>query len=304
MAKATKNPATVALDTEFAKPLSGNVTAARPKCRERSVTVPVRVVDVLFLDEGEPTAPAIVFIHGIPGSVDWFAAAAERMTAAFRVIRVDMHELGADGDFSAAARVAPLITLMDDLDLTDVTAVGHSFGAEIALELAAVSHRVARVVVVGQAPDYQAARIPTAAKWVVRPWSVRLAQRWTPGPVIRLASRSAFAPRFRYDSAPGLAEALVRDFRATLPTGLAYAVGARADDFAEKPLDTRVRALDQPVLAIHGRHDHLYDSAETLARFAAAGADSHLVEHAGHSPQVEQPDEFVSVLGEFIARTR
>ncbi|WP_165914758.1 alpha/beta fold hydrolase [Nocardia alba] len=255
---------------------------------------------MLVVDEGESTAPAIVFLHGIPGSVDWFAAVAERMVAHYRVIRVDLHELGADGDFSAAARTAPLRALVDDLDLVEVTVVGHSFGAEIALELAATSHRVACVVVVGQAPDYRAASIPSAAKWVVRPWAVRLAQRWTPGPVIRLANRPVFAPRFRYDSAPGLAEALVRDFRAALPTGLAYAAGARADDFAATPLDLRARALDQPVLVVHGRRDNLYDSTETLARFAAAGADTHLVEHAGHSPQVEQPDEFVSVLGEFI----
>ncbi|MFD3706850.1 alpha/beta fold hydrolase [Nocardia sp. NPDC058658] len=257
-----------------------------------------------FLDEGEPTAPVIVCIHGIPGSVDWFAGVAERMTTEFRVIRVDMQELGADGDFGAAARTAPLTALFADLELTDVTVVGHSFGAEIALELAATSSRVSRVVVVGQAPDYRAARIPTVAKWVVRPWAVRLAQRWTPAPVIRLGGRPGFAPRFRYDSAPGLAEALVRDFRATLPAGLAYAVGARADDFAAAPLDTRAEALAQPVLVVHGRHDHLYDSTETLVRFAAAGAQTHLVEHAGHSPQVEQPDEFVSVLSEFIARTR
>ncbi|MGY0501956.1 alpha/beta fold hydrolase [Nocardia sp. FBN12] len=255
---------------------------------------------MLFLDEGEPTAPAVVFLHGIPGSVDWFAAVAERMVADFRVIRIDMQKLGVDDDFSAVARTAPLIALLNDLDLTDVTVVGHSFGAEIALELAATSNRVARVVVVGQAPDYQAARIPAIAKWVVRPWSVRLAQRWTPGTVIRLGSRPSFARRFRYDSAPGLADALVRDFRAALPAGLAYAVGARVDDFAAGPLDSRVQALEQPVLAIHGRYDNLYDSTETLARYAAAGAVTHLVEHAGHSPQVEQPDEFVSVLGEFI----
>ncbi|MFC6013549.1 alpha/beta fold hydrolase [Nocardia lasii] len=259
---------------------------------------------MLSIDEGDPAAPAIVFVHGIPGSVDWFAGIAERMAGEYRVIRVDTRELGADGDFSAAARTVPLTALLDDLDLTDVTVVGHSFGAEIALELAAVSPRVARVVVVGQAPDYGAASIPSVAKWVVRPWSVRLAQQWTPGPVIRLANRSFFASRFRYQSAPGLADALVRDFRAALPTGLAYAVGARADDFAAKPLDVRARALRQPVLAIHGRHDNLYDSTETLARFAAAGARTHLVEHAGHSPQIEQPDEFVSVLGDFIAGTR
>lgn len=256
---------------------------------------------MLFLDEGSRTGPVIVFVHGIPGSVVWFAGVAERLAGDYRVIRVDVRDLGAEsGDFTAAARTAPILALFDELDLSQVTVVGHSFGAEIALELAAVSARVARVVVIGQAPDYHAASIPTVAKWVVRPWTVRLAQRWAPSLVIRLANRTVFAPRFRYQSAPGLADAMVRDFRAAVPAGLAYAVGARADDFAARPLDERVAALDLPVLAVHGRHDHLYDSTATLNRYAAAGARTHLVEHAGHSPQVEQPDEVVTVLREFV----
>ncbi|MGW6426911.1 alpha/beta fold hydrolase [Nocardia sp. NPDC055053] len=255
---------------------------------------------MLFLDEGSRTGPVIVFVHGIPGSVDWFAAVAERLTGDHRVIRVDVHDQGAEsGDFTAAARSAPIAALLDELDLSQVTVVGHSFGAEIALELAG-SPRVARVVVVGQAPDYHIAAIPSVAKWVVRPWSVRLAQRWTPGLVIRLANRTVFAPRFRYASAPGLADAMVRDFRTAVPGGLAYAAGARADDLAAHPLDERVAALDLPVLAVHGRHDYLYDSTATLDRYAAAGARTHLVEHAGHSPQIEQPDEFVAVLREFV----
>ncbi|WP_170112114.1 alpha/beta hydrolase [Nocardia fluminea] len=134
---------------------------------------------MLVVDEGEPTAPAIVFLHGIPGSVDWFAAVAERMVANFRVIRVDMRELGTDGDFGAAARTAPVLALMDDLDLTDVTVVGHSFGAEIALELAAASRRIARVVVVGQAPDYRAARIPAADPTDGEPRTSRWSCAWT-----------------------------------------------------------------------------------------------------------------------------
>ncbi|APE37499.1 hypothetical protein BOX37_30230 [Nocardia mangyaensis] len=254
-----------------------------------------------FLDEGLRTGPAIVFVHGIPGSVDWFAGVAERLTGAYRVIRVDVHEQGArTADFGAESRATPIIELLDELALTGVAIVGHSFGAELALAVAARSARVARVVVVGQAPDYRAASIPSAARWVVRPWSVRLAQRWTPGLVIRLANRAVFAPRFRWSSAPGLAEAVVRDFRSAAPAGLAYAVGARAADLAVDPLDARVAALDLPVLAVHGRHDQLYDSTETLSRFAAAGARVHLVEHAGHAPQVEQPDEFVTVLREFL----
>ncbi|WP_278261707.1 alpha/beta hydrolase [Nocardia sp. AG03] len=257
---------------------------------------------MLFLDEGPTTAAPIVCLHGIPGSVDWFAAVAERLSGEYRVIRVDLHEQGAhSGDFAADTRARPIVELLDELALTEVTIVGHSFGAELALAAAARSPRVAKVVVVGQAPDYRAASIPAVARWVVRPWSVRLAQRWTPSVVIRLANRTVFAPRFRWSSAPGLADAVVRDFRTAVPAGLAYTVGARAEDFAADPLDARVAALTQPVLAVHGRHDHLYDSAETLARFAAAGARTHLVEHAGHSPQVEQPDEFVAVLREFVA---
>lgn len=256
---------------------------------------------MVFVDEGERGAPAIVCVHGIPGSVDWFAGVAERLARSFRVIRVDVRDHGAEtGRFDAASRTAPIAALLDKLALTDVTVVGHSFGAEIALELATTTSRVGRVVLVGQAPDYRAANIPGAARWVVRPATVRLAQRFTPGVLIRLANRSVFAPRFRYDSAPGLAEAVVRDFRDAVPAAMAYAVSGRADDLAAHPLDERVAALDLPVLAIHGRHDHLYDSTATLARFAAAGARTHLVEHAGHSPQVEQPDEFVTVLQDFV----
>ncbi|MFC4126131.1 alpha/beta fold hydrolase [Nocardia rhizosphaerae] len=250
-----------------------------------------------YVDEGEPSAPAIVCVHGIPGSVDWFAAVAERLVAEHRVIRVDVHDQDV---FDAESRTAPLVVLIDELQLRGVTVIGHSFGAEIALELAAVSDRVARAVVVGQAPDYGAANIPAVASWFVRPWTVRLAQRWTPDLVIRLANRGVFAPRFRFGSAPGLAEAVVRDFRAARPEAMAYAVSGRVDDLAAHPLDARVAALGKPVLAVHGRHDHLYDSTETLCRFGAAGARTHLVEHAGHSPQVEQPDEFCTVLREFL----
>lgn len=261
-----------------------------------------RLERVLFVDEGPREGPVIVFVHGIPGSVDWFAGVAERLAGQYRVIRVDVHEQGAvDGDFGVAARTAPVAALLDELALTDVTVVGHSFGAEIALELAAGSPRVRAVVVVGQAPDARAARIPGFASWLVQPWAVRLAQRWTPAVVIRAANRTVFAPRFRYHSAPGLSDAVVRDFRAAVPAGLAYAVGARLDELAADPLDARAARLDVPVLAVHGRHDQLYDSVETLARFAAAGAHTHLVEHAGHSPQVEQPDEFVAVLRDFLA---
>ncbi|GGK51524.1 hydrolase [Nocardia camponoti] len=252
-----------------------------------------------YLDEGAADGPAIVFLHGIPGSPDWFGAVADRLRARHRVIRVDTREQS--GDFSAAARTRPIRALVNELDLRDVTVVGHSFGAELALELAATSDRVARVVVVGQGPDYETARFPSAASWIVRAPVVRAVQRLTPSTIVRLGNRAGFAPGFRFGGAPGAADWIVRDFRTAMPDGLAYAVGNRRADLAANPLDARAAALTVPVLAIHGRHDNLYDATATLSRFAEAGAQTHLVEHAGHSPQVEQPDEFASVLTEFIA---
>src|SRR5207248_1099519 len=52
------------------------------------------------------------------------------------------------------------------LDVTDATAVGHSFGADVAVELAERSERVARLVIVAQAPDYSDATLPRGS-WLM-----------------------------------------------------------------------------------------------------------------------------------------
>ncbi|MGW5309135.1 alpha/beta fold hydrolase [Nocardia thailandica] len=257
-------------------------------------------MSVTLHDQGTGALPALVLIHGIPGSIHWFGALAERL-GEFRVIRVDTSGQGAGGaPLDSAARTAEVVEALAALELPACVVVGHSFGAELALGVAAALPGVRGAVVIGQSPDYTGARVPTWAAGVVRPSVIRFAQRWTPAPLVRLGNRSGFGPGFRAATVAGLADLVVADFRAAQPAGLHYALSARGAEFAADPLDARVARLGLPVLVVHGRHDRLYDCARAADRYAAAGARVHIVEEAGHSPQVERPDEVAAVIRDFL----
>ena len=49
------------------------------------------------------------------------------------------------------------------LDIDDAIVLGHSFGADVAVELAEHSARVRRLIIVAQAPDYTDATLPRGA---------------------------------------------------------------------------------------------------------------------------------------------
>lgn len=258
-------------------------------------------MSVTLHDQGSGALPALVLIHGIPGSIHWFDALAGRLER-FRVIRVDTSRQGAAGaPLDSAARTAEVVAALSALDLTDLVVAGHSFGAELALGVAATLPGVRGAVVIGQSPDYTGANLPTWAAALVRPPVIRLAQRWTPAPLVRLGNHAGFGPGFRAESVAGLPDLVVTDFRAAQPRGLHYALAARGAEFALDPLDARVARLDLPVLVVHGRHDRLYDCARATDRYAAAGARVHIVERAGHSPQVEQPGEVATAIEDFVA---
>lgn len=61
--------------------------------------------------------------------------------------------------------------------------------------------------------------------------------------------------------------------------------------------------IDVPVLVIAGRHDRLtpIDAATRIAE-AIPGAELAVIEGAGHSPMLEQPEEFNALVRRFLAR--
>lgn len=92
-----------------------------------------------YTDEGE--GPAVLAVHGLPGSARDFRWLAPALTEHFRVLRVDLPGFGQTPwttrpGYSAADRAAFLAELLTTLALPPVLAVGHSMGGPVITALA------------------------------------------------------------------------------------------------------------------------------------------------------------------------
>ncbi|MFI9454784.1 alpha/beta fold hydrolase [Amycolatopsis sp. NPDC052450] len=241
--------------------------------------------------------PPILLLHGYCGSVHWFDRLTLGLAARHRVIRVDLLGHGCTGGssgFEAASQARMVAAVLDALDVEDVLVAGHSFGADVALALAAISPRAGSLVLIGQAPDYSYASFPPGSSVLLPMVSavVRLVahRRW-----IRFASRFRRVSWFD-DPLRELA-----DHAVTAPAMARVVLGERARLLAFRPLDAQVAALGLPCLVILGRRDRFYDCEKTFARYSAVGARVEVVEGAGHSPFLERPGEVARLLREFRA---
>ena len=133
---------------------------------------------VNVLDEG--TGPAIILIHGLPGSAyDWDPLPALLRAAGCRVIRYDRLGYGhsdrrrADDEHRVDVNGIELAQLIDVLRLERVVLAGWSYGGGVAIEALGRSSRVAGVALLGSIgpatpPPLQ---LPRAVEWPRR-WAV------------------------------------------------------------------------------------------------------------------------------------
>jgi pimeloyl-ACP methyl ester carboxylesterase len=81
----------------------------------------------------------MVLIHGLAGNQREWDAAGVRLAREFRIITFDQRGHGTSSrsdDYSWSTRVDDLVALIEEMKLRDVTLVGHSVGAGVALEAA------------------------------------------------------------------------------------------------------------------------------------------------------------------------
>lgn len=252
-------------------------------------------------EDGPPGGEPVVLLHGFSGSLHWFDRLTPLLADTHRVIRVDLLGHGCTGGHAADAdeQARTIAGVLDSLDVADVTAVGHSFGADVAISLAEQSSRVAGLVVVAQAPDYQLATFPPGNGLMTLPLVGPVAHRLAPARVVRQVAAYAFAPGFRLGAV--LDRQAQLDHRATDPRMFGVVLGERRERLAARPLDARLRETGLPALAILGAQDRFY-GARSAGRYAAAGARVEIIDKVGHSPVVEAPAEVDRILRAFLAR--
>ena len=67
----------------------------------------------------------------------------------------------------------------------------------------------------------------------------------------------------------------------------------------------RLCEIKVPTLVIAGRHDFLFPPEhQAILADRLPNAKLTLIERAGHNPQIEQPDEVIQAIREFMTATR
>ncbi|MHA3700551.1 alpha/beta fold hydrolase [Jatrophihabitans sp. YIM 134969] len=256
-------------------------------------------------EDGPPDAPVVLLVHGFSSSSRSWDLVVPTLARAHRVVRVDLLGHGRTGGAAADSPVqaAAVQTVLAERGLTDVTAVGHSFGADVAVELAERGAPVTGLVIVAQAPDYSDAHLPRAGALMTGRIGPSLYRGVRPvfGAVAAVAEhRPARDLLARRGQLAGLAAVGLRDLQVLDPVMFRTVLVDRRDRMARRPLDAQVAAAHVPTLVLLGGRDHFYGD-RSAARYRAAGARVEVVAASGHAMPVEFPAETAAFIAEFVS---
>jgi len=260
-----------------------------------------------YTDWGNAHAPAVLLLHGITGHARTWDDEAAALASHYRVLALDQRGHGdsdaaPDGDYTTASLAEDVAAFVDALRVRTFAIVALSLGGRVAIAYAARHpERVARLVVVDIGPDIAvagSARIggamaasperfatPREAFAWVRAANSRSTERW-----LRLRIDHGLRPTadggftWKYDR--GIRDA-IRTGRFTDPIDLWAA-------WAE---------ITCPTLLVRGVASDVL-SRETATRMLATCATAELVEvaDAGHTVPGDQPERFLALVTEFLAR--
>ncbi len=257
---------------------------------------------VSYIQTGRGPGAPLLLVHGFTGSKEDFARVLEELGKDRRVVAVDLPGHGGSqappdpSGYGLSASAEWVLGAADALDLGPHHLLGHSLGGLVVQRVAAAAGQRLRSLVLmdtglGALREEVAdliARVAVVARdqGMEAAWEERR----------RLNLRRAV----RYDPPPGREDFVRRRFLALDPA--AVVVGARSLTEAGA-LEAFLRRIAMPVLVIHGEHDDAWTPAEQqqLAR-AVRGAELAVVRASRHSPQLENPVEWLAVLRDFLRR--
>jgi pimeloyl-ACP methyl ester carboxylesterase len=254
----------------------------------------------VFYRAAAGAAPDTLYLHSVPtSSDDW-----SELLALTGGVAPDLPGFGRSAkagniDNSLAAYVTFVEAFLDELDLHEVTIIGHGWGAAIGLMFALRQpDRVSRLAIINAIPLLPGFSWPASVRWVRRPGIGELIMgsvtRWILARQLRRGSVSDQAwPDARITSVweqfdQGTQRAILRLYRSVDARTLAEAGDGLGD-------------LHQPVLVVWGERDPwLAASFADAYAERLSGAAVRRVPGAGHWPWLDQPD-LTAELAEFAA---
>lgn len=253
--------------------------------------------------KGGSARGAIVLLHGYAGSIQWWDDIAPALAdeTGRKVIAIDLVGHGGSESpldpkaYGALSQATAVSRALGALDADDVVLVGHSMGGHIATYLAQREpNLVSRVAVIDTfgAPglrDLGPLKSLTCAP-IIGPGLDRLRP-------FKAVTKSSLQPAFA--STYAIPDFAYRSLTKMLHRGLCEATAG--DELnADRPAAIRLAQLGKPVEVIWGSEDTLTPTTANVETFRKAGIDPVIITGAGHSPQVEKPQEVVKILVGFI----
>lgn len=261
----------------------------------------------LFYEE-KGNGPPILLIHGFGASTYTWRHIAPDLARDYRVIAVDMKGFGQsdkpfDDGYSVFDQADLLAQLIEDLDLRDLTIVGHSFGGGVALVLVLdkderLKGRISKLVLLDSIAYPQ--DIPMFFRMLNMPLVSHLGVRMVPPSVqTRIALQIAYLDNSKIEdeevetyaaplrTAAGK-HAIIHSARQIVPEGI-------------EELSRRYKTIEQPTLIVWCDHDRIVPLDVGLKlRRTLPNSTLRLVEECGHMPQEEQPEATLGLLRDFL----
>ncbi len=242
---------------------------------------------------GEP----LLLLNGIAMTVATWEPVAAILSARFRVIRCDLQgQLGSPGPPppDPGGHVADVASLLKALNAAPAHVLATSFGAMVAVLLAARRPELVRSLVLVAAAD----RFDGGMRAEVARWRAACRDALVSGDKGRLADvihPAAFSQSFRRRHAAALA-ARRRQMQA-LPDRWFADLEALMASTGAIDLGPELAAVRCPALVVAAQHDGFIPRERTEALAAAIpGARFGLLEGAGHAVVVEKPLEIVRLV--------
>lgn len=252
--------------------------------------------------------PAVVLLHGFTGSAASWGPWRDDLARSRDVISVDL--LGHGGSdapsdpnrYAAIRQVNDLADLLDQLGIRSAAVVGYSMGARLALAFAATyPARVNLLMLESGSPGIadEASRAERRARDELL--ALRIEKHGIPAFVDEWERLPLFASQ---ENLPEADRRRLREQR--LENRVAGLAGSlRGFGQGSQPaLHGALHEVSSPVLLMAGSEDEKYVRLAREMAHVFPDASVEIIEGAGHTPHLEQPERFRRVTAAFLARGR
>jgi len=283
------------------------VAFARWALRKRGGTVQKSVAvdgrDWPYLEGGDPAKPLLLLVHGFAGDKDNWSMIAPYLTRDYHIIAPDLPGFGQNERnprlaYDIAAQTARLKQFADALGLDRPHVAGNSMGGWIALRYAIdYPDALATLTLLDNAGVNGANESDLQKQAANEDYNPLIIANLEDAD--RLVAMVVHKPPYLPPRLKPVFYADALKYRDQLDA-IFWVIATEGRDH---PLNDRLGEVRVPTLIIWGRHDRLLDvSCVPVLEAGITGSQSHIFEHVGHVPMIEDPKATAAVMKGFLGR--